>query len=66
MIYLPSNPVKVAIAKAGGPTYVSNQLQLSNGAIHAWVRKGRISSLIYARKVAEMSGMKVEDLRSCR
>jgi len=66
MFYLPVNQVKVAIDKAGGPTIVSNQLQLSNGAIHAWIRKGRIASLDYARKVAELSGMSVEVLRPCK
>ncbi|MDP2805375.1 MAG: hypothetical protein Q8O24_05480 [Gallionellaceae bacterium] len=66
MFCLPENPVRKAIALAGGPTFVSNQLSLSNGAIHAWIRKGRIASLDYARKVAEMSGVAVEQLRSCR
>lgn len=66
MLFRSENHVRLAIAKAGGPTHVSNHLQLSNGCIHAWIKKGRIASIVYARKVAELSGMKVEELRPCR
>jgi hypothetical protein len=45
MFCLPENPVRKAIALAGGPTFVSNQLSLSNGAIHAWIRKGKFDIL---------------------
>lgn len=63
MFYVQPNHVKLAIQKAGGPTVVSNALNLSNGAIHAWIRKRRIASIVYARKVSEMSGVRVEELR---
>lgn len=63
MFLSPPNHVRTAIAKAGGPTFVSNNLSLSNGAIHAWIRKGRIADINYARKVAEMSGISVDLLR---
>jgi hypothetical protein len=63
MFFTPDNHVRIAIAKAGGPTKVSNQLSISNGAVHAWVRKGRISDIDFARKVAELSGVKVDKLR---
>jgi hypothetical protein len=64
MFFTPDNHVKIAIAKAGGPTKVSNQLSISNGAVHAWVRKGRIADLDFARKVSKMSGIEVDLLRS--
>lgn len=64
MFFTPDNFVRIAVAKAGGPTKVSNQLSISNGAVHAWVRKGRIADLDFARKVSEMSGVKVDLLRS--
>lgn len=63
MFFSLENHVKRAIAKAGGPTYVSNQLSLSNGAIHAWIRKGRVANIEYARKLAELSGVSVDLLR---
>lgn len=63
MFFTPDNHVRIAIAKAGGPTKVSNQLSISNGAVHAWVRKGRIADIDFARKVAELSGVKVDKLR---
>lgn len=63
MFFTPDNQVRIAIARAGGPTKVSNQLLISNGAVHAWCRKGRIADLDYARKVSEMSGVKLDLLR---
>lgn len=65
MFYIPVNHVKLAIAKAGGPTYVSNKLLISNGAVHAWCRKGRVSNLILATKLSELSGVPVTELRPC-
>ncbi len=64
MFFTPDNHVRIAIAKAGGPTKISNQLLISNGAVHAWVRKGRIADLDFARKVSALSGVDVELLRS--
>jgi len=63
MLLSPENYARIAIAKPGGPTHVSNQQLISNGAVHAWCRKGRISDINCARKVAAMSGMGVELLR---
>lgn len=63
LFFSPENYVRKAIAKAGGPTFVSNQLSLSNGAVHAWCKKGRIPDINYARRVAEMSGIKIDLLR---
>lgn len=63
MFFTPNNHVKIAIAKAGGPTKVSNQLSISNGAIHAWIRKGRIADLDFARTVSALSGVDVNLLR---
>lgn len=63
MFFTPENHVRIAIAKAGGPTKVSNTLSLSNNTVHAWIRKARISNIDYARKVSEMSGVSVDQLR---
>lgn len=58
------NYVKTAVAKIGGPTKTSNLLGLSNGAVHAWIRKGRIADIDIAKRVCELSGMKLEQVRS--
>ena len=58
------NNVKKAVAKAGGPTYTSNQLNVSNGCVHKWIRAGRISNIDKAKKLSEISGIALEKLRS--
>lgn len=63
MFFTLENHVRLAVAKAGGPTYVSNQLLISNGAVHAWIQKGRVANLDYARKLSELSGVAVDLLR---
>jgi len=57
------NHVKTAVAKIGGPTKTSNLLGLSNGAVHAWIRKGRIADIDIAKRVCQLSGMKLEQVR---
>lgn len=57
------NHVKTAVAKVGGPTETSNQLHVSNSAVHKWIKAGRISKINQARKLAELSGISVEKLR---
>lgn len=57
------NQVRLAVNKVGGVTKASNLLNLSNGAVHAWIRKRRVSNIDYARKLAELSGIKLEMLR---
>lgn len=63
MLRFNENHVRIAINKIGGPTKTSNLLNISNGAVHSWVRAGRISNIDYARKVAELAGMPVEKVR---
>ncbi|MES2279894.1 MAG: hypothetical protein V4542_00625 [Pseudomonadota bacterium] len=57
------NHVKSAVAKAGGPTFTSNKLHVSNSCIHSWVRKGRVSNIEMARKLSQLSGVPLEKLR---
>lgn len=64
-IYRP-NGVKTAVEKIGGPTKTSNALGVSNGAVHAWIKKGRISNIDHAKKVAELADMEVEEVRPIR
>lgn len=63
MINFNKNHVKTAVDTIGGVTRTSNLLNVSNGAVHAWINKGRVSNIDYARKLAELAGMKLEQVR---
>jgi len=60
-----SELIRLAIRRSGGPTVLSNLLGISNGAVHSWIRKGRIANILYAQKVLELSNIPVEQLRPC-
>ena len=57
------NAVKQAIHNIGGPTKSSNALGVSNATIHSWINNGTVPNIDLAKKLATLSGMKVEDLR---
>ena len=57
------NQVKTAVDKVGGPTIASGILQVSNGSVHNWINSGRVPKICYAKRLAELSGLKVEELR---
>jgi len=61
-----SNKVKKAVNRAGGATKVALALGCSGSAVFAWIRKEKISDIDKAKKLAEMTGMDVRDLRPCR
>lgn len=63
---LTPNYVKIAVNRAGGPTKVALLLGCSGTAVHAWIRKKKISDLTKASKLAEVAGMNVRELRPCR
>jgi len=56
--------VKRAIVMLGGPTKVANLLGVSNGTVHLWIKLGRISDIDMAKKVAELTGIDLIQLRS--
>ncbi len=58
-----TNKVKLSINKIGGPTRASNQLGVSNGTIHSWIKAERIPNIDHAKKLAQLSDMNVEELR---
>ena len=62
-MFFQENHVRSAVQKAGGPTHISNQLNVSNGCVHKWIRAGRISKINQAKKLSELSGVSVEKLR---
>lgn len=59
------NKVKLAVEKAGGPTYVAIQLKCSGTAVQAWVRNGRVSNIEKAKLLSELSGVSVLEIRPC-
>jgi DNA-binding transcriptional regulator YdaS (Cro superfamily) len=63
--YLSENAVKKAVKIIGGVTKASNLLGVSNGAVHSWVKRRRVTNIDYARKLAELSGVGVERIRPC-
>jgi len=65
MHFLQENAVKKAVKIIGGVTKASNLLGVSNGAVHSWVKRGRVTNIDYAKKLAELSGLKVEQVRPC-
>ena len=62
-MFFQENYVRIAIAKAGGPTAVSNYIGISNACVHLWVKKQRVSSIVKARQLAELSGVLLDKLR---
>jgi len=60
-----TNKVKAAVERAGGATYVANQLKCSGTAVHAWIRKARVSNIEKAKLLSELSGISVLELRPC-
>ncbi len=63
---LSQNHVKVAVQRAGGPTQVALALGCSGTAVHSWIRKRKITDINKARKLAELAGMQLQELRPCR
>lgn len=59
-----SNYVRQAVAKAGGPTAVSNHIGVSNACVHTWVQKRRVANINKARQLADLSGFPIEKLRA--
>lgn len=62
-MFLNENKVRTAVSRLGGPTKASNLLNVSNGAIHAWIKAGRVPNIDLAKKLAELAGMRVLEVR---
>lgn len=63
-MFIQDNYVQKAVAKAGGPTAVSNSIGVSNACVHLWVKKRRVANIAKARQLALLSGMAVGKLRA--
>ena len=65
-MYYDVNKVKIAVDRIGGPTKASNILEVSNASIHGWIKARRVTKIDYARRMAELAGMTLQDLRATR
>ena len=66
MITFPENHVRIAVDRVGGATKVSTMFGIATGTVHSWIRARRIANIDYAAKLAELSGLKVQQLRETR
>jgi DNA-binding transcriptional regulator YdaS (Cro superfamily) len=62
-MFITTNPIRSAIDRVGGPTKASNLLNVSNGAIHAWIKARRVTNIDLAKKLATLAGMDLQTLR---
>lgn len=60
------NKVRIAVERLGGPTRTSNLMGVSNAAVHGWIRARRISNIDFAKKLAELAGLQLQDVRATR
>lgn len=65
MHVISENFVRKSVLKIGGVTKASNLLGVSNGAVHSWIKKRRITNIDYARQISELSGISIEKVRPC-
>lgn len=57
------NVVHQAVQVVGGPTCAGIALRINPQTVHQWVRKGYVPRYELAKKLAELSGFKLEELR---
>ena len=57
------NNVQIAIDRIGGPTKAAHELEVSNTAIHTWIRDKGVPDIDKAKKLEELSGVSHELLR---
>lgn len=66
MHVLYENFVIDAVKRIGGVTFTSNVLGVSNGAVHSWIKRGKVVNITYAKRMSELSGIPLEKIRPCR
>ena len=50
-----------AVKAIGGPTKAAVLCEVSNTAIHKWIRKGHVSLLKHALRLSRASGVPIDD-----
>lgn len=66
MFLLVENKIRVAVQRLGGPTKTAIAMRCSGTAVGAWIRARRVSDIDKARKLSELTGVPVTELRPCR
>ena len=58
------NYVQTAVQRLGGPTKSAHAMSVSNTTIHDWIKKRRVSDINQAKKLAGLTGLTLQQLRS--
>lgn len=66
MFPYPTNFVRIAVDRLGGPTKAAHQMGVSNATIHNWINKRTISDIDRARRLADLAGFNAKQLGSMR
>lgn len=59
-----NNHVRIAVDRVGGATKACHLLLVSNATVHAWIKHSRVPDIDKAKRLAELSGLEVTQLRS--
>ena len=54
------NAVARAVAVVGGPTKAARLCEVSNAAVHRWIRSGSVILLRHALRLSQASGIPIE------
>ena len=63
MFDISRNYVRVGVDRVGGPTKAAHAIGVSNTTIHEWIRQTNIPNIDYAKKLAGLAGLEVQQLR---
>ena len=61
-----SNKIEICVKRLGGRTKTANLMSVSGSAVGYWIRNRKVGDLDKARKLAELSGMDLREIRPCR
>lgn len=61
-----SNKVKRAVMRLGGPTKTAIHMECSGTTIQSWIRQGKVKNIDKAKKLADLAGMDLKEIRPCR
>ncbi len=63
MFNIRENQIRKAVDLVGGPTFTSNLCGVSNACVHKWIKAERVPNIEKARKLSELSGVAIAELR---
>jgi DNA-binding transcriptional regulator YdaS (Cro superfamily) len=55
------NAVARAVALVGGPTRAARLCDVSNAAVHYWIKSGKVHLLRHALRLSRASGIPIEE-----